>query len=47
MNAYPEQIADLTLDEWLELVVPSGRLIKLDMTVNEVIPAALEMLRLF
>ena len=45
MNNPPEQIADVTLEQWLYAVIPSLRVIKLDLTIDEVVPIVLESLR--
>ena len=45
MNNPPEQLADLTLEEWLDYVIPTDRVIKLDLTIDEVVPIVLQSLR--
>jgi len=45
MNNPPEQISDVTLEQWLDAVIPSLCVIKLDLKINEVVPIVLDSLR--
>ena len=45
MNNPPEQISEVTLEEWLDAVIPSRKVVKLDLRVDEVVPIALNSLR--